>query len=253
MRSELNRGWKERAKAAGGVSPSGDQVVWRHVILSLGIILIYLVLNLPQVILISQLGFTGWFPATGLILAVMLSVSPRYWPLAVFAKVLAAALIYHLPLLSWSEVVGPLLSTGSYAVAAALLRGPLKIDLELRHRSDVVRYLVVTMVAALPATVTGVGCLAADHTILWNQYWDSALKWYAGDVIGLVGFAPFLLIHVLPRVKKWISPSPVGARWEGRQAEDKRLKLVRLEEAFEAIGQATSIVLVLWVMFGPAL
>jgi len=44
----------------------------------------------------------------------------------------------------------------------------------------------------------------------------------------------------------------VGTDVEGRQA-DKRLKLVRLEEVIEAIGQAISIVLVLWMMFGPAL
>jgi diguanylate cyclase (GGDEF)-like protein/PAS domain S-box-containing protein len=252
MGSESDRGWKELPKTAGSMSSSGDHVIARHVVFSLGVVLLYLLLNLPQVILVSQLGFTVWFPATGLILAVMLSVSPRYLPLAVFAESLAGVLIYHQPLLSWSALLSPLLGTGSYAAAAYLLRGPLKIDPELRHRSDIMRYLSVTMVAALPATVIRVASLAADHTILWSQYWDSALKWYAGDAIGLVGFAPFLLIHVLPRIRKRISPSPVGADGGGRQA-DKRLKSVRIEEAFEAIGQAISIVLVLWVMFGPAL
>jgi len=252
MESESSRGLKELAKTVEGTSPSGDHVMARRVIFCLGVVSLYLLLNLPQVILVSQLGFTVWFPATGLILAVMLSVSPRYFPLAVVADSLAGAVIYHQPLLSWSELLGPLLVAGSYAAAAYLLRGPLKIDPELRHRRDVVRYLSVTMVAALPATITGVASLAADHTILWSQYWDSALMWYTGDVIGLVGFAPFLLIHVLPQVRKWISPSPVGTDVEGRQA-DKRLKLVRLEEVIEAIGQAISIVLVLWMMFGPAL
>jgi diguanylate cyclase (GGDEF)-like protein/PAS domain S-box-containing protein len=252
MGSESNRGRKGLAKTAEGTSPPGDHVIARHVIFSLGIVLLYLLLNLPQVILISQLGVTVWFPATGLILAVMLSITPRYFPLAVLAETLAGVLIYHQPLLSWGELAGPLLGAGSYAAAAFLLRGPLKVDPELRFRRDVVRYISVTMAAALLATAVGVACLAADHTILWSQYWDSALKWYAGDAIGLVGFAPFLLIHVLPRVQKLISPSPAGADGGSRPA-DNRLKLARMEEAFEAIGQAISIVLVLWVMFGPVL
>jgi integral membrane sensor domain MASE1 len=65
-----------------------------------------------------------------------------------------------------------------------------------------VRYVFVTMVAVVPATFAGVASLVKDHTIAPNQFWVSALQWYVGDAIGLMGFAPFLLIHVFPPVER---------------------------------------------------
>src|SRR5437879_7670059 len=216
------------------------------------VVLVYLLLNRPEVIMVSQLGFTFWFPATGLVLAVMLGVSPRYFPLTVFADVLAGAAIYHQPLRSWSAIVASFLGIVGYAVAAYLLRGPLKIDAGLRRRRDVVRYVSILLVAAVFATAIGVACLAADHTISWNQYWNSAWGWYVGDVVGLVGFAPFLLIHFLPWVGKMLSLP----REKTFQKEERRIRSaepIRPVDVLEAIGQLASIFLVLWIMFGRAL
>lgn len=212
----------------------------------------YLLLNLPKVIMVSQLGFTVWFPAIGLILAVMLGISPWYFPLTVFASALAGAVIYHQPVLSWSGMVAPVLGSGSYAIGASLLRGPLKIDLELRQRKDVVRYVSVTLAAAIFATATGVACLAADNTISWNQYWHSALAWYVGDVVGLVGFAPFLLIHLLPWVRRRLSTLPAKTAQKDDRRETKTRR-IEPRDVLEAIGQTTSIVFVLWIMFTPTL
>jgi integral membrane sensor domain MASE1 len=199
----------------------GNRIIERHAIFSLAVVLVYLLLNLPEVIMVSQLGFTVWFPATGLILAVMLGISPLYFPLTVFASALAGAVTYHQPVLSWSGIVAPLLGYGGYAIAASLLRGPFKIDLALRQRRDVVRYVSITLAAAVFATVAGVVSLAADHTITHSQYWHSALSWYVGDVVGLVGFVPFLLIHILPRVRSMLSPLAPKDRRERRAATNK--------------------------------
>jgi diguanylate cyclase (GGDEF)-like protein/PAS domain S-box-containing protein len=213
---------------------------------------VYLLLNRPEVIMVSQLGFTVWFPATGLILAVMLGVSPWYFPLTVFASALAGAVVYHQPVLSWSGMVAPVLGSGSYAIAASLLRGPLKIDLTLRQRKDIVRYVSVTLAAAVFATATGVACLAADETISWSQYWHSALAWYIGDVVGLVGFAPFLLIHLLPWVRRMLSPLDRKTAQKDDRSETKT-RQIELRDVLEAVGQTTSIVLVLWIMFARTL
>src|SRR6266850_4004807 len=228
------------------------RLIGRHVIFSLAVVLVYLLLNRPEVIMVSQLGFTVWFPATGLILAVMLGVSPWYFPLTVFASTLAGAVVYHQPVLSWSGMVDPVLGSGSYAIAASLLRGPLKIDSALRQRQDVVRYVSVTLAAAVFAAATGVACLAADATISWSQYWHSALAWYVGDVVGLVGFAPFLLIHLLPWVRRMLSPLRAKTAQKDDRSETKA-RQIELRDVLEVIGQATSIVLVLWIMFARTL
>jgi diguanylate cyclase (GGDEF)-like protein/PAS domain S-box-containing protein len=229
-----------------------DHLIARHLLFSLSVVLTYLVLSQPWVILVSSgLGLTAWYPATGLVFAVMLCIGPRYFPLLVLADVLAGIAIYHQPLLSWSGTIAPVLGAGSYAGAAYLLRGPLRIDLVLRHRRDVVRYVFVAMVAALPATLVGVASLAKDHTILWSQFWNSAAQWYIGDVIGLIGFAPFLLVHVFPRVARELSTF----RREAKRRVDRpttKLQSRRSRQILEAIAQAIAILLVLWIMFGRA-
>jgi hypothetical protein len=42
------------------------RLIIRHVILSIAFVVLYLALNQPPVILISQLGSVAWYPATGL-------------------------------------------------------------------------------------------------------------------------------------------------------------------------------------------
>src|ERR1700740_732726 len=79
----------------------------RHAIFCLAFILLYLVLNEPQVMLLSQLGYSVWYPATGLILAVMLGISPWYFPLAILAGALAEVVLYHQPVLSWRGLAYP--------------------------------------------------------------------------------------------------------------------------------------------------
>jgi diguanylate cyclase (GGDEF)-like protein/PAS domain S-box-containing protein len=200
------------------------------------------------VIVESQIGFTLWFPATGLVLALLLGLSPRYFPLTVFAEALAEVLLYHEHVASWSVLASPLLVCASYAGAAVLLRGPLKIDPSLRQRQDVLRYVSVTLGAAVLATLSGVACVAADHNISWMEYWRSALGWYAGDVVGLVGFAPFLLIHVLPWVRRSLSPLDASMTPNAGQGKTK-IELIKTRNVLEAIGQFAGIAIVLWIMF----
>ena len=91
-----------------GTNASGmdsRRLIFRHAILSLSFVGIYLCLNRPEVILISHLGTTAWYPATGLVLGLMLGVSPWYVLLTALADALAGALIYHQPLGSASETM----------------------------------------------------------------------------------------------------------------------------------------------------
>ncbi len=51
----------------------------RHVFFALSVCLLYVFLNRPEIIAITQLGFSVWYPATRLVLAVLLGVSPWYF------------------------------------------------------------------------------------------------------------------------------------------------------------------------------
>jgi len=225
------------------------RTIFRHTLLSLAYTLLYLALNQPHIIFLSRLGFTIWYPATGLSLALMLGVSPWYGLLVCFSDALAGALVYHQPLRTLGETVGAAAVALCYGVAAYVLRGPLHIDPELRRRRDVVRYVLVTMTAAIVATGVGVLCLVGDRSILWSQFWSSAIGWFFGDAVGLLAVAPFLLIHIFPRVRKWLSTSEKPHE----EHEEKRTLAVHLGGWAEALAQAGLLLAVLWVVFGPGL
>src|SRR5579859_1633871 len=117
----------------------GTRGALRHTILCIGVFLLYLLLNRPDVILLSRLGLTAWYPANGLAFAIMLAISPRYVALFAVAGSLSGILFFHQSFYSWGTFVGVPLEVASYAVAAYLLRGPLKIDSCLGQRRDVLR------------------------------------------------------------------------------------------------------------------
>jgi len=219
--------------------------IMRHAVLSISFLFVFMLLNDPEVIAISQLGTVAWYPGTGLALAIMLGVNPLYAFLVSFAGALAGIVIYQQPVLTISGTVGAIGIAFIYASAAYVLRHPYRIDIGLRHRRDVMRYIAVTTVAALASTVIGVTCLVADHAISWGEYRRASLGWFFGDEIGILGVAPFLLIHVVPWVRKQMSPGEVGIRqWRSSDTS------VTVGGIVEAVAQAVILALVIWWMFG---
>jgi diguanylate cyclase (GGDEF)-like protein/PAS domain S-box-containing protein len=221
----------------------------RHILFSIAFVLLSLLLSQPSVIFVSRLGWSAWYPATGLVLGVLLGVSPWYALLVCFADSFAGVLIYHQPLLSFGETLGAAGVAVWYGAAAYLLRGRLRIDVRLRRGRDVVLFVCVSMAAALCATLSGVLCLIGDHSIAPTEFWSSAADWFIGDGIGVLGLAPFLLIHVFPPVRRWLGldkdQNDMVQEHQSTSAGTNELLLV------EAISQAASVLAVLWIMFGP--
>lgn len=219
----------------------------RHAVVSLAFVAIYLLLNSPSVIFISRMGFVAWYPAVGLVMALLLGVSPWYALLACFADVFGARLIYSQPVISFGTTVGAVGGAFCYGLAAYVLRGPLKIDICLGRRQDLVRYIFVTATASAGATVFGVASLVWDRNITLEDYSSSAIGWFLGDAVAIVGVAPFLLVHVFPYLRRWLSPTPSqSSRSEGHSNEES----LRLGALTEMCGQVFAIVAVCWAMFG---
>jgi len=221
--------------------------IFRHAFVSISFVLLYLLLNRPEVIFISRIGFVAWYPAIGLVIALLLGVSPWYALLVCFADALAARVIYDQPIMSFSSTVGSVGSALCYGAAAYVLRAYLRIDLGLRRRRDVVYYVVASAIAAAGATIFGVACLIADHSVSWGEYQSSGLGWFLGDAIGVLGIAPFLLVHLFPHVRSWLSPTrsqlrPTRARYT--------VPKFTFGGIAETSGQALTIFVVLLIIFG---
>src|SRR6266496_4715592 len=134
----------------------GHRTILRHVVLSLAFVIVFLLLNRPEVIVIARFGTVVWYPATGLLLALMLGINPWYAFLIGVSDAFAGMLIYQQSIATFSLTIGSLGVAASYASAAYALRGPCQIDLRLHRRRDVFLYDYVTTDAALESTGEGV-------------------------------------------------------------------------------------------------
>ena len=220
------------------------RTISRHAVISLVFGVLFVLLNLPQVIVIARQGHVAWYPATAPAFALMLCISPWYGLLAGVGAALSATLFYGQPILSFSGTFGAAGYGCLYAGAAYILRGPLAIDPGLRRRRDVVRYLAATSAAAFCGTFVGVTCLAADGAIPWSEYWISSASWFLGDEIALLALAPFFLIYILPRIWPVAATQPAAAKSSGQP------KALSIELMFEGFAQAASILIFLWLVFG---
>jgi diguanylate cyclase (GGDEF)-like protein/PAS domain S-box-containing protein len=222
-----------------------QRLIIRHGLVCIAFVLLYLLLDRPEVIFVTRIGFVAWYPAIGLVMALLLGASPWYVLLVYFAGAFAGRVIYGEPLTSLSSTVGIAAGTLCYGAAAYVLRDYLHIDLGLRRRRDVVLYILMCAGAAGVATIIGVACLIGDHNITWWEYKSSGLGWFLGDAIGLFGIAPFFLVHVFPHVRVWLSPTP--SQISPAKAKSSEYRFVGI---FEAFGQTITIIAVLFIMFG---
>lgn len=76
-----------------------------HVLVSLSFVLLYLLLNRPEVIFFSRIGFVAWYPAIGLVMALTLGINLWYAFLACFSAALAGRIFYAQPVMSFSSTV----------------------------------------------------------------------------------------------------------------------------------------------------
>lgn len=145
-----------------------------------------------------------WRPATGLALAMVVLGGLRMgW--AVLAGALAETLLTHgLSLdsvaLSLGGVVGPWL--GGW-----LLRRQANFDPHLGRLRDY-RQLVVWSGAlgSAAAALVGVGALWSLGSVTWSAVPDLVLRWWMGDVLGVLVVAPLLLV--------WWGAKPI---WRSRE------------------------------------
>src|SRR5437879_13488118 len=111
-------------------------LIIRHSLVSFSFVLLYLVLNRPEVILFSRIGFVAWYPAIGLVMALMLGVSPWYALLACVADALTGRIIYAQPVTSFSTTVGAVGMAACYGAEAYVLAGLLHVHLGIRRRPE---------------------------------------------------------------------------------------------------------------------
>jgi signal transduction histidine kinase len=143
----------------------------------------------------TNLGITPWNPPPGLSLALLLRFGLGYVPWLAPAA-LAADLVVRGQVVPFEMmVVTAIITMAGYGFAAQALRNFLKVDPALQALRDVVSLLIVAVVAVFGVGVVLVGAYVAEGLLEPSDIESATVRFWVGDVSGIVGLTPFLLRH----------------------------------------------------------
>ena len=133
---------------------------------------------------------TPVWPPTGIAVVAFLLMGPRMWP-----AILAAAFVVNAPI---SDSVGEALAIAAGNTLAPLLALFLLRRVEFRTELDRLRDAMAivflgALVGMLVSATIGTTALVLSGTVPSADYWGTWAVWWAGDAMGVLVVAPFLL------------------------------------------------------------
>src|SRR6266403_983496 len=175
----------------------------RRVLVAIVFVALCVLLDRSTVFFQMWTGVSAWYPPSGLSLATLIGFGGSYIPLIMLGGVISALTNYHQSLLSFNTIGANLAVSGGYWAAAYVLRRVLKIDWQLRSIRDVFRLLVVSVASSCAVAFAGVLMGVADHAIKPSEYLSASISWWVGDAVTLASLTPFLLVYVMPWLRRF--------------------------------------------------
>ncbi len=135
-------------------------------------------------------NITPLWPPTGIAVVALLLFGTRWWP-----GIALGALVVNLPITA-SPVAAAATAIGNTAapVLAVWILRRARFRTELDRVRDVVALVVAALVSMLLSATIGAGTLVASDQIPAEEFWTSWSVWWAGDSMGVLVVAPFLLV-----------------------------------------------------------
>jgi two-component system, LuxR family, sensor kinase FixL len=162
----------------------------------LGYLGIYILLDWASFVQpITPIGITPWNPGAGLGFAIVVLFGRRMIPYLFIAPLLADLVNLTAPP-PWSiELLAAALIGGGYAAAAMLLLRPsIRFDPALSSLRDLVLLIVVALISASFVASSYVGLMAAVGLMPIQETAAATLRYWVGDLIGIMVITPFVLI-----------------------------------------------------------
>ncbi len=223
----------------------------RYLLIGVGYMLIFLALDKATHVLETSPGISPWYPPPGLSLALLLTCGLAYLPLLFLATLFATLLsdCCRTAPLFWLGV--PFLIMLGYGFAALILRRIWAIDSRLSRLQDLLRLIIVVLLSSLLVGLCVVAIFAGSGLILWPAYATAVLEFWVGDAIGISILTPFLLVHVTPHFKRWLTP-PVYTKplTVVPNARATPFGCWSTPQVVERLGMGIVTLLVLWFTFG---
>jgi two-component system, sensor histidine kinase and response regulator len=189
---------------------------------------------------------SAWYPPTGLALAALIGLGWRYAPIILLAESIASIVNYHLPVRSYSFLIGNIEFISVYTAAAVVLRRVVKIDWRLRSMRDVTWLLLIATSASCIVAFVGTWFLNADHLIPASGYLLATMNWWIGDAVAIGSIVPFSLIYIVPSLRRYLGYSERDGKAEEAANRAGRHELQGFGRAVESGLFAAGIVAVLW-------
>jgi PAS domain S-box-containing protein len=230
----------------GRLSPGTRQNL-RKLLVAVCFVVVHVLLDRSTISLQIWPEISAWYPPTGLAFAVLIGFGPLYALPILVAEDIASIVNYHVPVYSFTFLVGNIEFALVYAAAALLLRKVVKIDLHLRSLRDVMWLFLIATFSSCVVAFLGTGFLVLDHFIPSGQYLRATFNWWVGDAIAIGSIAPFCLIHVLPRLRRFAGYSEPARTGNQTPVATGRHELQGIPRAMESGLFAVCITAVLWM------
>ena len=156
-------------------------------------------------------GISVWYPPSGLALALIWLLGPRYSVLVFAVNVVGAMIMPGLPRW-WAPLVFPALIAANYTAVAYLARRFVGENLLQGRIGGVVQFALVALCA--PVGAATLGTVLSDISGLYHP--DSVptaiLRWWLGDVGGILTIMPVAMVFAAP----WLSGKSIARSREHR-------------------------------------
>ena len=182
----------------------------------------------------------AWYPPAGLTYALLLAFGVEFTPAVTIALLISSLFVYRMPQPSFLLILWALIATFIYGLAAAFLRKQIRFDWHLRKLRDVGWFICTTVLVSALLAVLSVSSSAMTGAVPRAEVLRGIFDWWIGETIGVLTVTPFLLLFVIPGLKRFMEGQPF------------RLSAQRLfsPPTLSSIGQAAGIALTLYLVFG---
>lgn len=168
----------------------------------------YVLLDWASFRLVSaETGITPWNPAPGVSLALLFLYGLSYAP-----TLLAAGVLADLAVRGSDAPIGVVLASNGavalgYAACAAVLMLRFRFDMRLERTRDLLIFLLSVPVAAAFVSGVYVGVYTHSGLVAADNLQDSMLRYWVGDVLGMLLVTPPLLIWLTRRTVRTDRPA----------------------------------------------